>query len=87
MAALRSTYRLIDKTDTAIILIGKMLESNKIDKAVFYLDAPVFNSGRLSQRITELLNQFHFKVQVEVINNVDGVLEKIENSEFTNHCD
>ncbi len=79
LAALRGTYRLIDKTDIAIILIGKILENNKVDKAVFYLDAPVSNSGRLRQRITELLNQFNFKVQVEVINDVDVALEKFDN--------
>ncbi len=79
LAALRGTYRLIDKTDTAIMLIGKILESNKADKAVFYLDAPVSNSGRLKQRIIELLNPFTFEVQVEVINNVDAVLEKLDN--------
>ena len=79
LAALRGTYRLIDKTETAIILIGKTLEKNKVDKAVFYLDAPVSNSGRLKQRIVELLNQFCFEVQAEVINNVDAVLEKLDN--------
>ena len=78
LAALRGTYRLIDKTDTAILLIGKMLEKNKIGKVVFYLDAPVSNSGRLKQRILELLNQFNYEVQVEVINNVDQVLEKLD---------
>lgn len=79
LAALRGTYRLIDKTETAILLIGKMLEKNNIAKAVFYLDAPVSNSGRLKQRIMELLSQFGFEVQVEVINNVDSVLEKLDN--------
>ena len=79
LAALRGTYRLIDKTETAIILIGKSLEKNNVGKAVFYLDAPVSNSGRLTQRIVELLNQFSFEVQVEVIHNVDAVLEKLDN--------
>lgn len=79
LAALRGTYRLIDKTETAITLIGRSLEKNNVDKAVFYLDAPVSNSGRLKQRIVELLNQFCFEVQVEVINNVDAVLEKLDN--------
>lgn len=78
LAALRGTYRLIDKTDTAILLIGEILEKNKIGKVVFYLDAPVSNSGRLKQRILELLNQFNYEVQVEVINNVDQVLEKLD---------
>ena len=78
LAALRGTYRLIDKTDIAIEIIGKMLEKQKIGKAVFYLDAPVSNSGRLKQRILELLGVYDFEVQVEVINNVDSVLEKLD---------
>ena len=78
LAALRGTYRLIDKTDEAITLIGKMLEKNKASKAIFYLDAPVSNSGRLKQRIIELLKEFSFEVQVEVIHNVDTVLEKLD---------
>lgn len=79
LAALRGTYRLIDKTDAAILLIGKMLEKNAVNKAVFYLDAPVSNSGRLKQRIEEKLQGFHFNVQIEVIRNVDGTLESLEN--------
>lgn len=78
LAALRGTYRVIDKTDEAIILIGKMLEKNKVSKAVFYLDAPVSNSGRLKQRITELLKEYSFEVQVEVIHHVDAALEKLD---------
>ena len=79
LAGLRGTYRLIDKTETAIMLIGKMLEKNKVGKVIFYLDAPVSNSGRLKQKITELLSSFTFEVEVEVINNVDTVLENLEN--------
>lgn len=79
LAALRGTYRLIDKTETAIALIGKMLENSGIGKAVFYLDAPVSNSGRLKQRIMEQLEEFGFEVQVEVIHNVDSVLETLDN--------
>lgn len=78
LAALRGTYRLIDKTDQAIVLIGRMLEKHKTAKAVFYLDAPVSNSGRLKQRIADLLKEFGFEVQVEVIHNVDTVLEKLD---------
>lgn len=79
LAALRGTYRLIDKTDTAIDLIGKELEKNKIQKAVFYLDAPVSNSGRLAQQIRTRLNPFPFEVETEIICQVDSVLETMEN--------
>lgn len=77
LAALRGTYRLIDKTKAAVMLIGKMLEKNKVDKVIFYLDAPVSNSGRLKLQIIELLSPFPFQLEVEVINNVDTVLEKL----------
>lgn len=79
LAALRGTYRLIDKTDTAINQLGKIFEKSKIEKAVFYLDAPVSNSGRLKMRIIELLKDFNFEVQAEVIGDVDSKLAKLDN--------
>lgn len=78
LAGLRGTYRLIDKTDLAITQIGKVLEENKIRKAVFYLDAPVSNSGKLRERIRQLLSICNFEVQVNNINNVDSVLETLD---------
>ncbi|OOM73588.1 hypothetical protein CLPUN_44840 [Clostridium puniceum] len=79
LAGLRGTYRLIDKTQLAIMMIGEILEKNKVRKAIFYLDAPVSNSGRLKERILELLCEFSFDVQVENINNVDAILETLNN--------
>jgi hypothetical protein len=79
LAGLRGTYRLIDKTEFAITMIGEILEKNKVGKANFYLDAPVSNSGKLKERILEILNEFSFDVQVENINNVDAILETLDN--------
>lgn len=79
LAGLRGSYRMIDKTEPAIMWIGKMLEERKVTKVNFYLDPPVSNSGRLKQKIFELLNGFDFNIQVEIINNVDGTLEKMNN--------
>lgn len=79
LASLRGTYRLIDKTDISIIHIGEILEKSKVSEAVFYLDAPVSNSGRLKMRITELLSEFDFKVQAKVIDDVDSVLATLDN--------
>lgn len=79
LAALRGTYRLIDKTDIAINQIGRILQRSKIGKAVFYLDAPVSNSGRLKMRILELLSKFDFEVQAEVIGDVDSALARLDN--------
>lgn len=79
LAGLRGTYRLIDKTASAIRLIGEVLEKCNVAKVIFYLDAPVSNSGRLKQQILELLGAFSFEVEAEVINDVDVTLEKLEN--------
>ena len=79
LAGLRGTYRLIDKTDTAINLIGEKLEKLKIDKAVFYLDKPVSNSGNLKIKILELLDKYNFSVDVELVDNADKSLENLEN--------
>lgn len=76
LAGLRGTYRLIDKTDLAIERIGKRLSELGIAKAVFYLDAPVSNSGRLKARIDSLLSACPFEVRVELTGNADVVLEK-----------
>ena len=79
LAGLRGTYRLIDKTDMAITSIGDELGKHKIRKAVFYLDAPVSNSGRLSQRIIELLKNYSFETETLIINDVDRTLYGKEN--------
>lgn len=79
MAGLRGSYRLIDKTDMAIQQIGNHLQSHKIQKANFYLDAPVSNSGKLRERILSMLSNYSFEIQVQNINNVDSVLERLEN--------
>lgn len=78
LAGLRGTYRIIDKTKIAIENIGERLMEHKIRKAVFFLDAPVSNSGKLKQLIYEVLNSYPFEVEVLCINNVDTMLEKLD---------
>ncbi|WP_061994184.1 DUF434 domain-containing protein [Clostridium sp. ATCC 25772] len=75
LAGLRGTYKIIDKSELAIKLIGNILENYKIKKAIFYLDSPVSNSGRLKLKILELLKDYNFQVEAKTINNVDTVLE------------
>ena len=60
LAALRGTCRLIDKTTRAIEMVGRMLEKGGVGKAVFYLDSPVSNSGRLKERIGALREEYPF---------------------------
>ena len=74
LAGLRGTYRIIDKTDTAISLIGKTLQKLSVPMVKFYLDSPVSNSGRLKTKILEYSEQWGMPVEVELIPNVDAVL-------------
>ncbi|MBC2459992.1 MULTISPECIES: DUF434 domain-containing protein [Clostridium] len=78
LAGLRGTYKLIDKTDTAIDLIGKRLDKMKIRKAIFYLDSPVSNTGRLKSRLLELLYKYNFDIEVILIPNADVILNKLD---------
>lgn len=79
LAGLRGTYKLIDKTDKAIELIGKNLQELAVDKVVFYLDEPVSNSGKLKVKLLELLAQYDFDISVELAKNADVELEHLEN--------
>ncbi len=74
LAGLRGSYRLIDKTDPAVWTIREVLESCGAAGAVFYLDAPVSNSGRLKQKIQEVFSGSSLSLDVQVINDVDRVL-------------
>lgn len=79
LAGLRGTYSIIDKTEIAIKLIGEFLLEHKIKKAIFYLDRPVSNSGRLKMKILELFEGSELQIEVENIDNVDSVLKSKEN--------
>ncbi len=78
MAGLRGSYRLIEKTDTALELIFKALKRLKIGKAKFYLDAPVSNSGKLKLQIQKYGEVWSLPVEVELVPNPDVVLMDLE---------
>ena len=79
LAGLRGTYRLIDKTDLAVSAIRNVLTENKAAGAVFYLDSPVSNSGRLKEKIAEIFDGSGLSLDFRVIADVDRVLMTAEN--------
>lgn len=79
LAGLRGTYHLIDKTDIAIRFIGEELAKRDTQKVIFYLDAPVSNTGRLKQRILELYAAYPFQTVVELVASPDAILKKESN--------
>lgn len=77
LAGLRGTYRIIDKTDMALKLIGKSLSELSVQGAIFYLDSPVSNSGRLGKKILRHSCWWKFPVDVELVPNADAILSKM----------
>lgn len=74
LAGLRGTYRIIDKTEKALDLIGNTFIAYQVPHAVFYLDAPVSNSGRLKQLILEKARGWNITTEVILLPNVDKVI-------------
>ncbi|EKQ54276.1 MULTISPECIES: DUF434 domain-containing protein [unclassified Clostridium] len=78
LAGLRGTYKLIDKTDSAIELIGAKLSKMKIQKVFFYLDSPVSNTGRLKSKILDILAKYDYDIEVILVPNADVILNKLD---------
>lgn len=77
LAGLRGTYRIIENTYLAAQLIFQQLDKFGVEKAVFYLDAPVSNSGRLKFLLLEEARKYKVQAEAIVINDVDKTLEKL----------
>ncbi|NJP39640.1 DUF434 domain-containing protein [Oscillospiraceae bacterium HV4-5-C5C] len=79
LAGLRGTYRLIPETHRAVSLILDILEQNAASGAVFFLDEPVSNSGRLLNLIAAVHEQRHspVKLDFQVIKAVDARLGEL----------
>lgn len=78
LAGLRGTYSIIDKTDSALNLIGKELNDGHISMGKFFLDAGVSNSGRLKKFILEHAENWNISVEVELMQQVDSFLSTKE---------
>lgn len=78
LAGLRGTYRIIDVTSEVVKQIASVLESIHVKKAVFYLDAPVSNSGRLKSLIADIWQNYQLEVEISVIHDVDRTLMGLE---------
>lgn len=78
LAGLRGTYKIIDKTEEALKLIGEFLNKYNAKKIRFYLDSPVSNSGNLKYKILEYAKIWGIETEVELVKNADVVLEKLE---------
>jgi hypothetical protein len=74
MSSVHGSYRTVNETEEAIHLISETFLVAEAASAVWLLDQPVSNSGRLAQRIRELSAERGWPWKVEVVMNPDKVL-------------
>lgn len=74
MASMHGSYRNVDETEPALVLIGEVLNEFRLAQCCWYLDRPVSNSGRLQARIEQLAAGRGWPWQVELAGDVDSVL-------------
>ena len=77
LAGLRGNYRLIDKTDKALALLGKALRELEAKEVRFYLDAPISNSGNLKVKLLEYNLKWEIPISVEIVDNPDPILSQM----------
>ncbi len=74
MASMHGSYRNVDETEPALVLIGQVLHEFRLAECCWYLDRPVSNSGRLRARMEQLAAGRGWLWQVELADDVDSVL-------------
>jgi hypothetical protein len=72
LSSVHGSYRAVDETERAIIMVGKALQDLGASSVMWLLDRPVSNSGRLASRIAELALQHARPWQVETAFNPDS---------------
>ncbi len=74
LASVHSTYRKVSETVPAIKLIGNSLQELKTSKVIWYFDAPISNSGRLSKFMQTIADEHQWPWEIYLDNNPDKVL-------------
>lgn len=75
LSSVHGSYRSVEETDRAIQLVGEALETIKPASALWLLDSPVSNSGRLAHRIKALAARKEWPWTVETVLNPDKLMQ------------
>jgi hypothetical protein len=71
LSSVHGTYRSVDETDAALVLIGETLAPLQLKAVCWLLDQPVSNSGRLAEKIRHLAAERGWPWQAELVMNPD----------------
>ncbi|MDT8300117.1 MAG: DUF434 domain-containing protein [Sedimentisphaerales bacterium] len=78
LASVHGTYRKVTETIPALELIGQFLRETGAGKALWLLDSPVSNSGRLKTLIGELARKNKWDWEIELLLSPDAELKKTD---------
>jgi hypothetical protein len=74
LSSVHGSYRSVEETDRAIMMIGDALKQLAASHVLWLLDRPVSNSGRLAAKLTDLAARNNWPWEVEVVFNPDAAL-------------
>lgn len=91
LAAVRGSYRIIPETEEAVRILLDTLAEMEVAEVHILLDEPVSNSGRLMTLIAEIGEKQPFKLDIQILKEVDRTLWEKENvitsdSIILDHC-
>lgn len=74
IASIHGTYRRVEETLPALLLIGNVVQKLHPKSIQWFLDAPVSNSGRLKGYMDEVAVKNQFLWKISLANNPDRIL-------------
>lgn len=74
LAGLRGSYHLVEETERALGLLGEAFQRHAPARVLFFLDAPISNSGRLRARLLERAQGWSVPVEAQLVPDPDRVL-------------
>ncbi len=78
LAGIHGTYRKVDETIPALLLIGTFLTDIAVSGALWLLDSPVSNSGRLKTLIGQIARENGWKWDIRLSLNPDAELRQTD---------
>jgi len=78
LASIHGTYRKVEETIPAVTLIGAFLKEIAVTQALWLLDSPVSNSGRLKTLIGQLARQNDWNWDIRLTFSPDAELSKTD---------
>jgi len=78
LASIHGTYRKVSETIPAVELIGRFLKEICVQQALWLLDSPVSNSGRLKTLIRQLAEKNHWNWEIKLSISPDAELRRTD---------